>query len=135
MELHVGDVVTRDVVFVDANDTVLKAADTMEKNGISSVLVLKGNEAAGIVAERDIVFKVVAKGKDSNTTLVSEIMSSPVVSVDVNLDLVEAARLMRDKKISKLLVTELNKVIGILSDRDIIEIDPALHSSISLPEE
>lgn len=125
--LKVGDVMTRGVIGVDIDDTVQKAAEVMDKNKISAVIVLKKSDAAGIVTERDITSKVVAQSKDPRKISVSEIMTSPLITINPDDDLDDAARLMRDSDIRRLVVTSNDKIIGVLSEFDIVRVEPALH--------
>lgn len=125
--MKVGDVMTRGVIGIDIEETVQKAAEVMDRNEISSVIVLKDGDGVGIVTERDITSKVVAKSKDPRKVAVSEIMTSPLVTVKPDEDIDDAARLMRDKDIRRLVVTSNEKIIGVLSEFDIVAVEPALH--------
>ncbi len=126
-ELKVGDVMTRGVICVDAEDTVLYTAEVMDKNEISSVIVQRNSDAIGIVTERDITSKVVAKSKDPKRTKINEIMTSPLITLKPEEDIDEAARIMRDNDIRRLVIAEKGKIIGLLSEFDIVRVEPALH--------
>jgi CBS domain-containing protein len=122
------DVKTSQIIHVEKDASVWDAAQMMKEKGISSVVVLDGKVIAGILTERDIVHKVVCNLQDPRATSVSSTMTSPVEKIDANESLVDAARLMRQKGVKKLIVTEGREVRGIISERDIIELDPALHA-------
>jgi len=126
-DLKVGDVMTRGVICIHLNDTVQKVAEIMKKNNISSVIVLEKGNGVGIVTERDIICKIVAESKDPRKTKISEVMTSPLITVKPDLDIDEAAKIMRDKDIRRLVVTQKNKIIGLLSEFDIVSVEPALH--------
>lgn len=126
-ELKVGDVMTRGIIGVDVGDTVQKAAEVMEKNDISCVIVLKGGDGVGIVTERDLTGKVVAKSKDPRRITSEAIMTTPLITIKPDVDIDEAARIMCDRDVHRLVVTDKGKIIGILSEFDMVRVEPALH--------
>ncbi len=127
MELRVGDAMTRGVIYVRPDDNVQRAAEIMKKNDIDSVIVMEKDNGIGIVTDRDIIAKIVAEGKDPRKVTVAEIMTSPVITINPEADIDDAARKMRDKNIRRLIVTKDNRIIGILSEFDLIRVEPALH--------
>jgi CBS domain-containing protein len=126
-DILIRDVKTNKIIHVARDSTVMDAAKIMKQYDISSLIVLEKSSISGIVTERDIVRKIVCAGADPNKALVSDIMTAHVESIDGDETIVDAARKMRDKKVKKLLVTEGREVKGIISERDILEMDPVLH--------
>jgi len=126
-ELFLREAKTNTIVRIDKGQTVYEAAQIMKEKDISSIIALDKSTIAGIMTERDIVQKVVCQGKDPKATKVSEVMESPVPSIDIDKTIVDAARMMRQLKMKRLLVTEGREVKGIISEHDIVELDPALH--------
>ncbi len=120
--IPVKRVMARNLVTVDKQITVQEVARIMESKEIGSVLVLdkESGEIAGIVTERDIVKKVVAKGVDGSSYLVKGIMSSPLLTIDSSKTIFEAGDFMDQKKVRHLAVTESGKVVGVISIRDLI---------------
>lgn len=120
--IPVKRVMARNLVTVDKQITVQEVARIMESKEIGSVLVLDkdSGEIAGIVTERDIVKKVVAKGVDGSSYLVKGIMSSPLLTIDSSKTIFEAGDYMDQKKVRHLAVTESGKVVGVISVRDLI---------------
>ena len=120
--IPVKRVMARNLVTVDKQMTVQEVAKVMESKEVGSVLVLdkESGEIAGIVTERDIVKKVVAKGVDGSSYMVKGIMSSPLLTIDSNKTIFEAGDYMDQKKVRHLAVTESGKVVGIISVRDLI---------------
>lgn len=112
----------RNIVTVDKQSTVMQVAEIMASKNVGSVLVVdKGNgEFVGIVTERDIIRKVVAKGLDGSSYLVKGVMSSPLVAIESAKTIFEAGDLMDQKKVRHLAVTEGGEVIGVVSIRDLI---------------
>jgi predicted transcriptional regulator len=129
-ELLVGDAMTRGVICVDVSDTVKTAAEVMSKNNISAVIVTKKGGGIGIITERDIIVKIVTKGKDAGKVTAKQVMTSPLITISPSASIDEAAKLMRDKDIRRLVVESKGKVIGVLSEFDIVKIEPALHMLI-----
>ena len=97
---------------VSSNATISEAAKIMDQKLIGSVLIEENNKIVGIVTERDILRKVVAKGENAKTVRVKDIMSYPVVTINANEDALEASRIMDEKRIRRLVVTENGKVVG-----------------------
>ena len=120
--IPVKRVMARNIVTVDKHSTAMDVASIMDAKNVGSVLVVdKGNgEFVGIVTERDIVRKVVAKGLDGASYLVKGVMSSPVVTIDSSRTIFEAGDLMDQKKVRHLVVTEGGEVVGVVSIRDLI---------------
>ncbi len=129
-EINVGDAMTRGVICVDAEDTVQEAAEVMKKNDISSVIVTKKGDGIGIVTERDIICKVVAESKNPRDMMVKDVMTSPLITIKPDTEIDEAARIMRDRNIRRLVVAEGDKIIGVISEFDIVKMEPALHTLI-----
>lgn len=117
-------IMVRDVVTIDENALVEKAAETMNKFEIGSIIAVKRKKATGIVTERDLLKRIVAEGRSTKKTKVKEIMSKPLLSITPDTDVEEAARLMFEKKIKKLVVMENNRLVGIVSLTDIARSQP-----------
>lgn len=110
----------KNIVMLDANDTVVKAARQMREEQIGSVLVSEEGEAVGIVTERDILYKVVAGGKDATKLKLRDIMSTPLVSVDAGARVKDAIAIMSKNEIRRLVVKDGKKVTGIVSLRAVV---------------
>ena len=129
-DIKVGDVMTRGVICVDASDTVRKAAEVMKKNAISSVIVTKKGDGVGIVTERDIISKIVAESKDPKRIKISDVMTSPLITIAPEATIDDADSMMRDRDIRRLVVTRKDKIVGVLSEFDIVKVEPTLHTLI-----
>ncbi|MFZ2454865.1 MAG: CBS domain-containing protein [Candidatus Altiarchaeia archaeon] len=127
MELRVGDAMTRGVIYAAPTDNIQRIAEIMKKNDIDSVIVMEKGRGIGIVTDTDIIGKVVALGKDPKTAQVSSVMTSPLITITPDKDVDLAARMMRDKNIKRLVVMQNAKIVGIISEFDLIKIEPALH--------
>jgi len=102
--------------------TVLEAAQMMAEKRIGSLLVLEAEKIAGIVTETDLVRKVIAAGLSSSNISVRAVMTYPLIQIDINRTVRDASRLMAEARIRHLAVTEDNKVVGLLSVRDLVKI-------------
>ena len=113
----VKDLMTKDVLTIDANKTVIEAAVLMSQNEVGDLVVMENNTPVGIITERDFVRRVLAVGKSVNTR-VSEVMSTPLKVIDPEAPIKEAARRMVNKGIRRLAVIKDNKLVGIITVTD-----------------
>jgi signal-transduction protein with cAMP-binding, CBS, and nucleotidyltransferase domain len=102
--------------------TVLEAAQTMAEKRIGSLLVLEAGDMVGIVTETDVVRKVIAAGLPASSTSVGAVMNAPLIQIDIDETARDASRLMAEKRIRHLAVTEDNKIVGLLSLRDLVKV-------------
>ena len=116
---QVREVMTAAPQTVEAKTTLSEAARTMRDNGIGDVIVTDGGRPIGIVTDRDIAVKVVADGRDPNTTRVREVSEGSLVTVTPTDTVREAMSRMRDKDIRRLPVVEGQRVIGVVSLGDL----------------
>ena len=86
---------------VDSNVSISEAARVMEQKSTGSILIEKNDKVRGIMTERDILHKVVAKGKNPDKLKVKDIMSSPVLTIDANKDILESSKMMDRKRIRR----------------------------------
>ena len=115
----VKDIMTKNVVSIGVNNSVFEAAELMSSNRVGCLVIMDGEVPIGIVTERDIVRRVVAK-KMPLETKVSEIMSKSLITVDPDASLKEAARLMSSNKIRRLPVLKQNRLVGIVVAADFV---------------
>ena len=109
----VKDLMTKKVLTVDTQKTVFEAAQLMGQKEVGDVIVLDTEMPIGIVTERDIGRRVVAK-KKPGTTKVSEVMSTPLITISPDASIKEAARTMVNHRIRRLPVLKEHKLVGIL---------------------
>ena len=99
---------------------VSEAAQLMETDNIGSLPILDGEQLAGMVTDRDIVIRAVAKGKDPRGMPVREVASRELVTVQADDDLSDALKLMAGHQVRRLpVVDEDNRLVGILAQADI----------------
>jgi CBS domain-containing protein len=124
-EVTVRDVMSREYVGVSESDTVLGAVRLMREEGTGCVVVLRGSEPVGIMTETDVL-ELIDEERDPAETEVSSVMSDPVVSVDAERELPDAAGTMSREDIRRLLVTNGAELVGVLSERDVISASASL---------
>ena len=112
--------VQKKVIMVDVNDSIEKAARTMRDEQIGSDIASAKGETVGIVTERDILYKMVAGGKDPIKLKVKDAMSSPLIFIDADAKVKDAIALMVKKDIRRLVVKEGKNVIAVVSQRAVV---------------
>ncbi len=120
----VRDIMMRNVKTVRPDDSVWEAVSKMNKFHIGSVIVTNNGRPIGIITERNILERIVEPRLDPSTVRAKEIMSSPVVTIDPNVAVEEAAKIMARKHIKKLPIVEGGKVVGVVSTSDIVRTSP-----------
>ncbi|MGQ0694853.1 MAG: CBS domain-containing protein [Nitrospiraceae bacterium] len=105
---------------IDNGETLLAAARRMAEKHIGSLLVSQHEKLVGIVTESDMVRKALAYNLDAGLIRVGSLMNQPVIDIDINRTIHDASELMAEKGVRHLAVTEIHKIVGILSVRDLV---------------
>jgi sugar-specific transcriptional regulator TrmB/CBS domain-containing protein len=114
-EIETGGPLGTPIIEVPSSQTILTVVDTMLRNGVSSVLVSEKSIVVGIIDQRDILEKILKKGKDPKKIVAAEVMSTPVLTVDSETPLMEALRTIKKKRIPRLAVMRKGKLIAMLT--------------------
>jgi CBS domain-containing protein len=115
---HIGAILNQksgEIFSVPPDATVFEAITMMADKNVGALLVMKGEELAGIISERDYTRKVFLRGKSSKQTRVDEIMSGNVAVTHAQEGVEECLRMMTDKRIRHLPVLDGDKVVGVIS--------------------
>lgn len=115
----IKDIMTKVIISVNVETTVFQVAKMMENGGIGAVLVKKNNHIVGIITDRDYATKIVSHNFPSDTP-VEKIMSSPLITINFDESILDAAQRMTSKKIRKLAVTDNGKIIGLVTSTDLV---------------
>lgn len=118
--LALQETMTRNLKTIRHDATVQETARRMKDDKVGSLLVDRGGQVVAIVTETDIVRKAVAKGADLGKEKVEAIMSSPVVSIEIQRTPQDAHDMMADLGVRHLAVTDKGKIVGLLSVRDLL---------------
>ncbi|WP_408669650.1 CBS domain-containing protein [Methanochimaera problematica] len=127
LDVPIKEVMRYNPVTIGAEATVWKAAEKMCRNEVGSCIVLQNNMPKGIVTEEDLNCKVVAKNKKPDEVYVSEIMSTPLITIDSDKKIGDATHMMVKNKVRRLPVVENQRVIGLVTVRDILSVSNELN--------
>ena len=114
------DVMNKDLIELDGSTSIQDAASKMTNEKIGSVIVTVDGKHVGILTEKDFI-TIASEGRPLFTAI-SEVMSSPIISIDSGETVWEAAELMKEKNIHKIPVQENDKIVGILTATDLVKI-------------
>lgn len=117
---EISDYMSSPVISVDAGSTAEETARLMLEKNIGSLLVKEKSEYVGIVTETDLTRKILGGKMDPKTTKISAIMTQPILSIDGHLPVTEANAFMSKNKIRHLAVSENEKIVGIISIKDLV---------------
>jgi CBS domain-containing protein len=126
-KMLVRDIMSSPVVTIDEDETSNKAAISMDKNDLGAVIVTnKAGKSIGIITERDLVIRVLAKNLKPDTIKGKEIMTTPLVTIEPEATISDAARRMTRLDIRRLGVIYKGNLLGIISSKDILGVMPEL---------
>ena len=118
---EIADFMTTSVISIGPDSTVQETAKFMHEKNIGSLLVKENDEYIGIVTETDLTRKVLGGGLDPKTIKVTAVMTpQPIITLDCHLPVTDANAFMAKKKIRHLPVTENDKIVGMISVKDLV---------------
>jgi CBS domain-containing protein len=120
----VRDIMAKNVKTVRTDDSVHDAVVKMNKFDVGSVIVTNNSRPVGIITSKNILNRVVEPRLDAGTVRAKDIMSSPIITIEPDASVEDAAKLMAKKKIKKLAVMDKDKILGVLSTSDIVRANP-----------
>lgn len=110
---------TSDVVTIRPGTSVRDAAKTMIQKEKGPLPIVKGDRPVAIVTDRDLVAHVLAEGRDPDSTTVDDVASRDLATIEPDKDVNEARRLMAQRELDRILVTQGGRLVGIISEADI----------------
>lgn len=113
--VKVRDAMDKTVILIEGNKSCMEALKEMIKNNVWSVVVTKEGLPVGVLTERDILRRVVAKNLNIEKVKVEEVMSSPIITIAPDEPIGKAMEMMAVKEIRRLYVVEEGKIIGRLT--------------------
>lgn len=108
---------------VSPSETIYKTILFMAENNVGLLPVLKDGKLVGVFSERDLVKRVIAKNLDINSTKVEDVMTKNLILADINESYEVCLKKMNDAKIRHILIINGENLAGVLSIRDLLEID------------
>lgn len=139
--IHIDSVMEKDVEFLNPNSTIKEAADKMMRSDVGVLPVCEGNRVLGMITDRDIVVRAVAKSLNPEQVKVQEVMSEEVVSCNENDNIENVVQKMQDKRVGRLVVLDSNQRLkGLISLGNIVKelgeehLSAFVHEKIAGPE-
>jgi CBS domain-containing protein len=132
LEERVSAYLTPGFVQVKIDASVTDASRVMQKSGATEAVVMRRDSPVGIVTERDILYKVVAMGRDPSSVRVGAIMSSPIKTIDEDAKVADAIAKMSKLGVRRLGVTKNGELVGLVTQKAMVS--GGLQESVALPE-
>ncbi|AGF96728.1 MULTISPECIES: CBS domain-containing protein [Methanosarcina] len=127
-EVSVAEIMNKAVITMDINSDIPAIAKEMVDRDAGSVIITENGKAMGIITERDLVKSVITGDRKPSEVDTSEILSTPLLTVDPTTSIVEAAKMMLRANVKRLPVLENGAIIGVISNTDILMITPGLNT-------
>ena len=126
-DVKIGECMTVGVHTLDVNDSVLEAAKLLKKKQVGCIIITEEDDAVGIITERDIVYKVIAAGKDPKKVKLKNAMSKPLKTIKAEHTVQDAALKMKEGNIKRLPVLDREgMLVGIITEGDLISVYPGI---------
>ena len=127
-EVSVAEVMNKAVITMDINSDIPAIAREMVSRDAGSVIITENGMAMGIITERDLVKGIVTEDRRPSEVKASEILSTPLVTVEPETSVVEASEIMLKANIKRLPVLKNGTIIGVISNTDILMVTPGLNT-------
>lgn len=125
-DLSVSDVMSRRLITADVSETADRLGRIMADANVGCIIVTKDNYPIGIVTERDLVVKLISKNIQPSKVKAQDIMSTPLITISPDKSVELASREMARRRIRRLPVVKGNKLIGLVSDSDLLSVSSEL---------
>jgi signal-transduction protein with cAMP-binding, CBS, and nucleotidyltransferase domain len=127
-EVSVAEVMNKAVIVMDINSDVPAIAREMVSRDAGSIIITENGKAMGIITERDLVKGIVTEDRRPGEVKASEILSTPLITVEPETSIVEASEILLKANIKRLPVLENGRIIGVISNTDILMVTPGLNT-------
>jgi CBS domain-containing protein len=126
-KMLVKDVMSSPVITVEENAPANRVAELMDKHAVGCIIVTtKEEKPIGVITERDLVLRVLAKNAKPDTLKAEEVMTSPLIMIEPDATITETARRMSRLNIGRLGVVYKGRLVGIISSKDVLGVMPEL---------
>lgn len=129
--LSVGELMTQNPISVPPTLSLQAAAKLMTQKRVGSLLVVEQDDLVGILVRADMIREVVAQAKNPSEMTVADIMTESVYTATPDIDVLEALEIMANKDIRTLPVTNSDELVGFITAKDILKINPELFELLS----
>ncbi|MDD7794280.1 CBS domain-containing protein [Clostridium sp. 'White wine YQ'] len=126
--MQVKDIMSKDLVSLNQEDSVERAAQMMKQFDIGSIPVCQEQNLVGVVTDRDITLRSVATGQDTSIQKIKDVMTSTPVTGTPDMDVHDAAKIMSEQQIRRLPIIQNNNLVGIVALGD-ISVEPTLQDN------
>jgi CBS domain-containing protein len=116
---QIRDLMTENPSTCEPSTSVVEAAKVMAREDVGPIPVVEGGRLTGLVTDRDLVVRVLAEGRDPQSTTVGEIATSDVVTISPDADLDEGLKLLASNKVRRLPVVDGDRLVGIVAQADV----------------
>lgn len=127
--IKVGDVMAKGIITISPKDTVKRACEIMAKHDLSGVTIMDKGKVIGMLTQGDLV-PMIANGGDPSKITVKKIMGAKLVTISPDADVSRAAQIMVNNKVKRLPVLKKGKLVGVITQTDIIKISPSVYDLI-----
>ncbi len=131
VSMPVRDIMTGDVVTTDINNDVQKLARKMLAFNVGSVIITDNDQPVGIVTERDIVKKIVSRNLKPDDISIRDLMTTPLITIPSTEDVTDTMHKMVKLEIRRLPVVENGRLVGIVTDTDLVAISAQMGNIFS----
>lgn len=117
--MNLSEIMTKELTTCNPDETIAQAAQKLEKANVGSCPVVEGERLVGLLTDRDIATRAVAKGLDPNSTKVEQIMTRELITGHPHMTIEEACRLLSEHQIRRLPVVEADRLVGFIALADL----------------
>lgn len=135
MPILVKEIMSKPAVIIDYNKTAKEAGQLMRKKRIGFLVATKRNKAVGIISDADLINKIIVGGKSPQRAKIKDLMSTPMIALSPEEDVMEAVRKIKKNNIHRMPVVDKGKVVGVLSLTDIARSSPEMHYLLEYRQE
>ena len=116
---QIRDVMTGSPTTCEPSTTIVEAAKAMAQEDVGPIPVVEDGRLVGLVTDRDLVIRVIAEGRDPNSTTIGDIATGDLATLSPDQSLDEALRIMAQKQVRRIPVVENDRIIGIVAQADV----------------
>jgi CBS domain-containing protein len=112
--------IANELITISGEASIKEAAEVMLEHHIGSIIVVENGKPIGIVTKSDLLSRVLVECRDPRECKAREVMSTPLISVKKDTPILEAMRIIKNRKVRRLLVSDGDKIVGIVSETDLV---------------